>query len=466
MSFVVLASRLQFAMTAFFHFIFVPLTLGLGTLCAIMLTLYYSTGKEIYKDMTKFWSKLFAINFVIGVATGLIHEFEFGMNWSVYSRFVGDIFGSPLALEALMAFFLESTFMGVFLFGWDRVPKGVHLLSAWLVAIGSNLSALWILIANGWMQHPVGATVTKTVVGKRAELTNFWSVVFNPVGDVKFWHTTTAAMITAAIFVLSVSAYHLLRKQNIDFFKKSAYIAIIFGLISSTGEIFIGDEHAHEVTETQPTKAAAFESVWNTKRHADMNLFAWADQKDQKNVVKIPLPIPGLLSLLGTHNINGKIHGGKDLQKMFQAKFGPGNYLPPVNLVFWSLHIMVYLGFFFVLLFLWGLFRYKDLENARTFLKVALYSLPLPYIACWLGWAAAEVGRQPWVVYPLTTDNGKIIMGDIGLKTSQAGSLLTNSEVIITYVVFATTFTVLAIAGFYLLAKIATKGPQRSAEIY
>jgi cytochrome d ubiquinol oxidase subunit I len=466
MDFVLLVSRLQFAMTAFFHFIFVPLTLGLSTISAIMLTLHYATGREIYRDMAKFWAKLFAINFALGVATGLVHEFEFGMNWSVYSRFVGDIFGAPLAIEGLLAFFMESTFMGVFLFGWDKVPKGVHLLAAWLSSIGSNLSALWILVANGWMQHPVGAEVSNFVAGKRAELTDWWSVVFNPVADVKFWHTATAGMVLSAIFVLSVSAYHLLRKQNVEFFKKSAYVALIFGLIASVGEIIIGDIHAHEVAKTQPTKLAAMEALWDTKSGANISLAAWVDQKAQKNAVEIPLPIPGLLSFLATHDFNGKLLGAKDLQKKFEAQFGPGNYIPPVNLVFWAFHIMVYLGFFFVILFIWGLAKYRDLENATGFLKVALYSLPLPYIACWLGWVTAEVGRQPWIVYPLTDDYGKFLLPEIGLKTAHAVSPLTNIEVVITYVIFLLTFTGLAIADFYLLSKFAAKGPEKEAELY
>lgn len=466
MDFVLLVSRLQFAMTAFFHFIFVPLTLGLSTLSAIMLTLHYATGKEIYRDMAKFWAKLFAINFALGVATGLVHEFEFGMNWSVYSRFVGDIFGAPLAIEGLLAFFMESTFMGVFLFGWDKVPKAVHLLAAWLSSIGSNLSALWILIANGWMQHPVGAKVEMAAAGKRAVLADWWAVVFNPVADVKFWHTATAGMILASVFVLSVSAYHLLKKQHVEFFKKSVYIALIFGLIASVGEVIIGDIHAHEVAKTQPTKLAAMEALWETKEGAPVLLAAWADEKAQKNVIEIPLPIPGLLSFLATHDFNGKLLGAKELQEMFKAQFGEGNYIPPVNFVFWAFHLMVYLGFFFVILFAWGLMKYKNIENATGFLKVALYSLPLPYIACWLGWATAEVGRQPWIVYPLTDDYGKILMPEIGLKTAQAVSPLTSVEVVITYILFALTFTGLAIADFYLLAKFATKGPEKEAELY
>jgi len=466
MDFVLLVSRLQFAMTAFFHFLFVPLTLGLSTISAIMLTLYYTTNKQIYRDMAKFWAKLFAINFALGVATGLVHEFEFGMNWSVYSRFVGDIFGAPLAIEGLLAFFMESTFMGVFLFGWDRVPKAVHLLAAWLSSIGSNLSALWILIANGWMQHPVGAEVRNTLAGVRAELTDWWAVVFNPVADVKFWHTTTAGMILSAVFVLSISAYHLLKKQHVEFFKKSAYIALIFGFIASVGEVVIGDIHAHEVTKTQPTKLAAGEALWETKKGANILLVAWADEKNQRNIVEIPLPIPGLLSLLGGHSFNAEIKGIKDLQKQFEATFGPGDYVPPVNFNFWAFHLMVYLGFYFIVLFLLGLMKYKNLENSTGYLKVALYSLPLPYIACWLGWAFAEVGRQPWIVYPLTDDYGKFLRPETGLKTAQAVSQLTNTEVLITYVVFVLTFVGLAIADFYLLAKFATKGPEKETELY
>ncbi len=466
MDFVLLVSRLQFAMTAFLHFIFVPLTLGLSTISAIMLTIYHKTGKEIYKDMAKFWVKLFAINFALGVATGLVHEFEFGMNWSVYSRFVGDIFGAPLAIEGLLAFFMESTFIGVYLFGWDKVPPKVHLLAGWLSAIGSNLSALWILIANGWMQHPVGSAVNQTVVGKRAELTDWWGVVFNSVADVKFWHTMTAGFILSAIFVLSVSAYHLLRKQHVEFFKKSALIAIVFGLIASAGEVVIGDFHASEVAHTQPTKLAAGEALWDTTKGATITLFAWADQDAQKNAFEVPLPIPGLMSFLAFHDFNAEVKGIKDLQSQFQETFGPGNYIPPVNLSYWAFHLMVYLGFFFVILFIIGLVKYRNLENSPGFLKVALYSLPLPYIACWLGWTFAEVGRQPWIVYPLTVEGGKIVNPGMGLKTAQAVSPLTSIEVIITYVVFVATFVILAIIDFYLLAKFASKGPEKSAELY
>ncbi len=455
MDLVVTLSRLQFAMTAFFHFIFVPMTLGMSVLVAIMVTLYYKTGKEIYKRMAKFWTKLFAINFALGVATGIVHEFEFGMNWSVYSRFVGDIFGAPLAFEGLMAFFLESIFMGVLLFGWDRVPKKIHTLSAWLVAIGSNISAFWILVANGWMQHPVGAKLAVGPAGKKAVLTNFFDIILNPVADTKFMHTITAGFILSAIFVLGVSAYHLLKKNAVEMFKKSAYIAIIFGLISSLGELIIGHMHTVEIAKVQPTKIAAAEALWETQKGPTISLAAWADEKAQKNVFEIPT-IPGLLSLMLYTDPNAKVEGLKDLQKKFEKIWGPGNYIPPVNLTYWSFHIMVFLGSFFVLLFLLALLKYKDLENCHWFLKLAIISIPLPYIASWFGWAFAEVGRQPWIVYPANWQDPN----SVALKTAEAVSKLTSVEVLISYIVFLVIFTGLAIADFYLLAKYASKVPQ------
>ncbi len=457
MSFVLTLSRLQFAMTAFFHFIFVPLTLGLSTLIAIMMTLYYKTKKEEYKEMAKFWTKLFAINFALGVATGIVHEFEFGMNWSVYSRFVGDIFGAPLAFEGLMAFFLESTFVGVLVFGWDRVSDKVMLLASWLTAIGTNISAFWILVANGWMQHPVGSKLVEGLAGKKAVLTNFWAIVFNPVADTKFMHTITAGFIVSAVFVLSISAYHLLKGNRIDLFKKSAFIALVFGLLASFAELGIGHVHTVEVAKVQPTKIAAAEALWQTKTGPSLLLAAWADQKHMRNVFEIP-SIPGSLSMMLYMKPNVKVEGLIDLQKQFSKIWGPGNYIPTsVNLVFWSFHLMIYLGTFFVLLFLVGLWKFKNLENSKTYLKVALYSLPLPYIASWLGWAMAEVGRQPWIVYPLNWKDAT----SVALKTAQAVSPITSSEIIISYVVFLIIFTGLAIADFYLLAKFASKAPEK-----
>jgi len=459
MDLVVTLSRLQFAMTAFFHFIFVPLTLGLSVLVAIMVTLYYKTGKEIYKKMAKFWVKLFAINFALGVATGIVHEFEFGMNWSVYSRFVGDIFGAPLAFEGLMAFFLESIFVGVLLFGWDRVPKKVHLLAAWCTAIGSNLSAFWILVANGWMQNPVGAKLETGLAGKKAVLTNFFDIILNPVAVTKFMHTITAGFILSAVFVLGVSAYHLLKKNAVDMFKKSAYIAIIFGLIASVGELLIGHMHTVEVAKVQPTKIAAAEALWETKKGPTISLAAWADEKNQRNIFEIPT-IPGLLSLMLYNDPNAEVLGLKDLQEKFEKIWGPGNYIPPVNLTYWSFHIMVFLGSFFVLLFVLALLKFKNLENTKWLLKLAMFSIPLPYIASWFGWAFAEVGRQPWIVYPANWQDPT----SVALKTVEGVSKITTVEVLISYIVFLVIFTGLAIADFYLLAKYASKVPQSESK--
>jgi len=455
MDFLLTMSRLQFAMTAFFHFIFVPLTLGLSILIAIMLTIYYKTGKEDYKVLAKFWTKLFAVNFAIGVATGIVHEFEFGMNWSVYSRFVGDIFGAPLAFEGLMAFFLESTFVGILLFGWDRVPKKVHLLAAWLTAIGSNISAFWILVANGWMQHPAGSKLVEGLAGRKAVLTSFADIVLNPAADIKFMHTITAGFILSAAFVLGISAYHLLKGNNVKLFKKSAFIAIIFGLIASVAEMGIGHVHTVETAKFQPTKIAAAEALWETKKGPAILLAAWADQNGQRNIIEIP-SIPGSLSLMLYNNPNAEVKGLKDLQKEFEKVWGPGNYIPPVNITFWAFHLMIYIGMFYVLLFFVGLLKFKKLENSKTFLKVALFTIPLAYIANWLGWAMAEVGRQPWIVYPFNYKDPT----SVALKTAEGVSQITSAEILISYIVFLVIFSGLAFANFYLIGKYASKAPE------
>ena len=453
---VALLGRLQFAITTFFHFIFVPLTLGLSFLIAIFLSLASMTKNEEWADIARLFIKLFAINFVVGVATGIILEFEFGMGFSKYSRFVGDIFGAPLAIEALVAFFLESTFIGVLLFGWKVVPRWVHTLSAWLVAIGSNISALWILIANAWMQAPYGA---KLVASKsRAELTNFADVVFNPIAQTKFIHTITAGYITAAVFVLAISAYHLLKGNKVQMFKKAAYVAIVFGLITSISQVFIGHSHMVEIALHQPTKIAASEALWETDPdgNPDWSIIAWADEKNMKNVLDIR--IPGLLGwLMHGHNLKG----GKELQKEFEKKFGKGDkYIPYVNLNYYATRIMVLLGFIFILLFTLGYVYYKKgtLETKTGFLKFAIYSLPLPYIAIWMGWILAEMGRQPFVVYPLKGE------GKVFLKVKDAVSPITTSEFVITVLIFLVIFTILALIAFKLLAKYAEMSPSKETE--
>ena len=432
----VLLARWQFALTALFHFIFVPLTLGLSFLVAIMETAYVKTDNETYLRMTKFFGKLFLINFALGLVTGITLEFEFGMNWARYSKFVGDIFGSPLAIEATMAFFLESTFLGVWIFGWKKVSKKVHALSAWLVAFGTNISALWILVANAWMQHPVGYVIRNG----RAEFVNFWAVVFQPYAILKFLHTIHAGYVVGSFFVMGISAYHLLKHQDVDLFKKAFKIGAYFGLYAAIAVFIIGDMHAAEVAKTQPTKLAAMESIWNTKKGAPMYLFLIPDEKHERNAVEL-LGIPKMLSILAYHNPNATVRGLKSF---------PKNDRPPVTITFISFRTMVALGTLFVLLTLYAFYLIKKdkLLDKRWFLKLMLYAIPLPYLACELGWIVAEVGRQPWVVYGL-------------LRTSQATSTaVTSAQIIMTLVGFVFLYSILGFIDIYLLFKYARKVPE------
>jgi cytochrome d ubiquinol oxidase subunit I len=430
-------SRLQFAATAAFHFIFVPLTLGLSVLVAYMETRFVRTNDEMYLRMTKFWGRLFLINFALGVVTGITMEFEFGMNWAEYSKYVGDIFGAPLAIEATVSFFLESTFIGVWLFGWNRVSKKVHALSIWLVAIATNLSALWILLANGWMQRPVGYVLRNG----RAEMVDFMAMVTNSYGWSKFFHTVISGYVVAAFFVMGISAYHILRKSksNSDFFKRSFRMAALFGLITSLLVFFTGDFHAQEVSIWQPTKLAAMESHWETQKGAPYYLIVFPDVQKEKNYIEM-LGIPDGLSLLAYHDPNAVVAG---------LKAFPRDDRPPVLPVFLSFRTMVALGMLFMLLSFisWMLARKDRLENSRFFLKVMLYAIPLPYLATQIGWILAEVGRQPWIVYGL-------------LRTSDAVSKsLTVGQVIMSLVGFTLVYGLLAIIDIYLLTKYARKGP-------
>ena len=432
----VLLARWQFAMTALFHFIFVPLTLGLSFLVAIMETAYVKTGDEDYLRMTKFFGKLFLINFALGLVTGITLEFEFGMNWARYSKFVGDIFGSPLAIEATLAFFLESTFLGVWIFGWKKVSKKVHALSAWLVAFGTNISALWILIANAWMQHPVGYVIRHG----RAEFVNFWAAVLQPYAILKFLHTIHAGFVVGSFFVMGISAYHLLKNHDVKLFKKAFKIGAYFGLYAAIVVFIIGDLHAAEVAKTQPTKLAAMESVWKTEKGAPMYLFLIPDEAHERNVVQI-LGIPKLLSILAYHNPNSTIKGLKSF---------PEKDRPPVTINFVSFRTMVGLGTLFILLALYAFYLVKTdkIFEKKGFLKLMIYAIPLPYLACELGWIVAEVGRQPWIVYGL-------------LRTSQATSTAVNSaQLIMTLVGFIFLYGVLGVIDIYLLFKYARKLPE------
>lgn len=434
---VLMLSRLQFAITAAFHFIFVPLTLGLSLMVAYMESLYVKTNDEMYLRMTKFWGKLFLINFALGVVTGITMEFQFGMNWAEYSKYVGDIFGAPLAIEATVAFFLESTFIGLWIFGWNKVSKKVHALSMWLVAIATNLSALWILLANGWMQNPVGYVIRNN----RAELVDFMAVVTNPYGWLKFGHTVLSGYVLAAFFVMGVSAYHLLKKNETKFFKRSFKIASTFGLFSSILLFIVGDFHAAEVAKTQPTKFAAMEALWETKKAVPYNLIVVPDVENERNAIEL-IAIPKLLSFLAFHDPNAEIKGLKEFKKEER---------PPILITFWSFRIMVSLGMLFIILSIIAfiLSKKEKIESNPLFLKLMLFSIPLPYIAGQLGWLVAEVGRQPWIVYGV-------------LKTSEAVSqAISPAQVWASFIGFTIFYGALGIIDIYLLAKYSKKGPEK-----
>ena len=429
-------SRLQFAMTAGFHFIFVSLTLGLSVLVAWMETCYVRTGDEIYLKMTKFWGKLFLINFAVGVVTGLTMEFQFGMNWAEYSKYVGDIFGVPLAIEAMVAFFLESTFIGLWIFGWNRVSKKVHALAIWIVALASNLSALWILLANGWMQHPVGFVLRNN----RAEMVDFLAVVTSPYGWLKFAHTVLGGYVVGAFFVMGIAAWHLLRKNQPLFYKKSFRMAAVFGLISSFLVIGIGDFHAAEVAKTQPTKLAAMESLWETERGVPLYLIVLPDAKNERNAIEL-IGIPKVTSYLAYRDFNAEIQG---------LKAFPTKDRPPVMEVFLSFRLMVMLGTLFLILSAIAFYlSWKNrLEANPLFLRIILYTIPLPYLAAQLGWIVAEVGRQPWIVYGV-------------LRTSEGVSRQIEPVQVLTSLIgFGLFYSFLGILDFYLLAKYARKGPE------
>jgi len=434
---VVFLSRLQFAAATMFHFLFVPMTLGMSILVAIMETQYARTGDETYLRMTKFWGKLFLINFALGVVTGITLEFQFGTNWSRYSAYVGDVFGSLLAIEASVAFFLESTMIGVWIFGWKKLSAKAHATVMWLVAAAGNISAVWILLANGWMQQPVGYTIRDG----RAELVDFLAVVTNKFGILEILHTTSSALLLSAFFIMGISAYHLLKKQHVAIFQRSFKLALVFGLVTSIFVAGTGDFHAVHVTESQPAKLAAMESHWETTDRAPIHLFAIPDEKNERNRIEL-FSIPGLLSLLGHHDINQPVLGLKDI---------PRDERPPVLITFVAFRTMVGLGTLFVLMMIWGWFRRKKLLESPLFLKVMLWAIPLPYIAIEMGWVLAEVGRQPWIVWGL-------------MRTSEAASPIAVSQVALSLVGFIVVYGLLGAVGFYLIAKYAKAGPPEPLE--
>ncbi len=505
-------SRAQFALTAIYHWLFVPLTLGLSFIVAIMETIYFKTGSEEWKNITRFWMTLFGINFAIGVATGIILEFEFGTNWSNYSWFVGDIFGAPLAIEGILAFFLESTFVAVMFFGWNKVSKKFHLVSTWLVAVGANLSALWILVANAWMQNPVGMVFNPETA--RNEMVSFWQVLFNEVAVSKFLHTISSGFLLASMFVLGISAYYLLRKREYFLAKRSILISGIFGLLSALLVAYTGDASSRTIAKVQPVKFAAFEALYDGKRDAGLVVFGVLKNSDRKigekkvNDFAFKIEIPGFLSVMtggdrdtyvpgisdlvngnaseGIISVSEKIERGKkardllsdfkaaktsnDLQKaegisgMFRDKkfikdyfryfgysfFGkPEDAIPNVRTSFYTFHLMVILGFYFIMVFILALFflyRGTLLKN-RWFLRIALYSILLPYVAGELGWVLAEMGRQPWIIQDL-------------MPVSAAVSQISTGSVITTFILFAVLFTVLLIAEISIMIRQIKLGPK------
>ena len=434
---VLMLSRLQFAGATFFHFLFVPLTLGLSILIAIMETVYVRTGDEDYRRMAKFWGKIFIINFAVGVVTGITLEFQFGTNWSRYSKYVGDIFGSLLAIEATLAFFLESTFLAVWIFGWKRLSPKLHCLCIWLVAFASSMSAVWILIANAWMQHPVGFVLRNG----RAELSDFLAVVTQPFAFQIFFHTVSGAYILAGFFVMGISAYHLLRKQETAFFTKSFRLALTFALIFAVAEVVQGHIHGVRGGQDSAHQAGGHGSLSGTPRPMPpMYLFLIPDEKNERNLVEIGR-IPGALSLLAYHSSQATVKGLKDFPKEDR---------PPVALTFVAFRIMVGLGFLFVLLTVVGWFKRRKLEASPGYLKIMLYAIPLPYIALQAGWIVTEVGRQPWIVYGL-------------MRTKDAVSPIATSQVAISLAAFILVYSALGAIAFYLIGKQARRGPEPQA---
>jgi len=443
-------ARLQFGIVTVYHWFFVPLTLGMTILLALMETQYVRSGNEMYKRMVKFFGTLFLINFAIGVATGIVQEFQFGMNWSQYSRFVGDIFGVPLAIEALLAFFMESTFLGVWVFGWDKLSKKAHLATIWLVALGSNLSALWILIANSWMQEPVGYKLENG----RAVMVDFLAVATNPGIRYQFPHVFFSGMSTAGFFVMAVAAWHLLRrKTHRDLFSKALKWGLVYAFIGTTFVITAGHFQGQHMVETQPMKMAAAEALWDTEQPAAFSLFTIGDMAKREDIFAIK--IPGLLSFLSCNNFSCEVQGMNQLQAEYEQKYGPGNYIPNSMLAYWNFRLMVGAGtlmLFLALYGLWLMYKKKNFWQHRKFLLFTVWALFLPYLANATGWLFTELARQPWVVFGL-------------MKTMEGVSnTVPASWVMLSLATYTLLYAVLIVADVYLLLKYARKEPEEEAE--
>ncbi len=497
-------SRLQFAVIALYHFLFVPLTLGLSILLGIMETVYVMTNRTIWRDLTKFWGILFGINFAMGVATGITMEFQFGTNWAYYSQYVGDVFGAPLAIEGLMAFFLEATFVGLFFFAWDRLSKVQHLIATWALAIGTNLSALWILIANGWMQFPAGAHYNADSM--RMEVSDFMAVLFNPVAQAKFVHTVSAGYVMGSVFVLAISAWYLLRGRHVEFAKRSMTVAASFGLASALSVVVLGDELGYTAGESQKMKIAAIEAMWITEpAPASFTLFGLPDVANHRTNFEVK--VPWVLGLIATRSTDKIVPGIKELVDDAEARIKDGlvaysallaikknradaaartelenhvdnlgyalllkrqradvenatgaeirtaaeSTVPNVPVLFWSFRIMVGLGFWFIALFtvaFWFSAK-RSLDRYRWFLQIAVLSLPLPWIAAELGWVVAEYGRQPWVIVG-------VLPTALGVSSTEAGNVLAS---LMGFILF---YSALLVADLYLLLKYIRLGPDEA----
>jgi cytochrome d ubiquinol oxidase subunit I len=437
-------ARWQFATTSIYHFLFVPVTIGLAFLVALLQTAWYRNGKPEYRRLTRFFGTLLLINVAVGVVSGLVQEFEFGMNWSAYSRFVGDVFGGPLAMEGLAAFFLESTFLGLWLFGWDRLPRRVHLSCIWLVAVGTILSAMFIMVANSWMQHPVGYVLNSH---GQPELNDVGALFTNPTFLWGYVHVILASLITGTLLMLAVSAWQIRNGRDVDSFHHTARISVIILLPTILLSMFVGSELGVVEAKYQPVKIAAAEAQWNTCKPCSFSAFQIGGGKNDKTPSQI-IPIPDLLSVLATNSFSGRVVGLNQLQKQDEAKYGPGNYIPDVFIQYWSMRIMAYVASLIVLLALWGgwLLHKGRLDQSKWFLRLSMWAVLTPFVMNTAGWMLTENGRQPWIVQGL-------------MKTIHANSpSVTSTDLWISIVVFVLAYTALGAADVLLMLRYARKG--------
>ncbi|PWJ40759.1 cytochrome ubiquinol oxidase subunit I [Sediminitomix flava] len=437
-------SRIQFAFTIMFHYIYPPFSIGLGLIMVICEGMYLKTDEKVYENMARFWTKIFATTFSIGVATGIVMEFEFGTNWATYSRYVGDIFGSPLAAEGIFAFFLESGFLAVLLFGWNRVSKRTHFFSTCMVALGSTMSAFWIVVANSWMQTPTAYEIVGTGLEARAEITDFWAMVFNPSSLIRFAHTVNGAFVQGAFLVISISAYYIIKNRHLDLAYKSIKIALGVALVASLLQPVLGHEHANVVAEYQPAKLAAYEGLYESTDHASMYVIGWTDPETEKTY---GIEIPGMLSFLIAFDFDHKVPGLKEF---------PKEDWPNVNLVFQTYHIMVGLGMLFIALTAFSILalKRKNLHEKKWLIYILIFSVPLPVIANQAGWVSAEAGRQPWIVQDI-------------LRTSDALSKAVKAEeVLFSLIMFFCIYLLLFFAWIYILDKEIKHGPEDAVTSY